>query len=296
MMDSKQLMPTFLTLIIAAFLQPESVFAGTQAEYQKLNSFCIGFNKWTDGGRKGKYPIPQGYFQGITHYCSAVDAMNRLYTTQNINQKKFLAGIVIGETGYVIGINPESHHLMPELFVLRGRSQMMIDQASQAEKYLMKALQLDPGHVDAYLNLGNLYLTTNRKEKAVEAAKAGLAIDSQHKPLRRLAAKLDIKLEEAKPSAQPQASPPPSALGQKGATQEIKPDATATSPAPVPPGLDKQIADAPLVKKSDMPVDAETTPPKIGSTTNPWCRFCPDTAPTATPAPSNPGAAPKAGQ
>jgi tetratricopeptide (TPR) repeat protein len=229
--------------------------------------------------------------------------MNRLYATLDPIKQRYEASLVGGETGYVISHVPENHFLVPELYALRGRAQSLIKQTPQAEASLLKALQLDPRHVIAYLSLGNLYLETNRKAKAVEATKTGLAIDPQNKPLRRLAAKLDIKLVEAKPeSVQPKSATTSGDQPQQGVGAEpvqggAKPTASATPSTPLAPEPVKQIVTEASIKASEKTGNAETATPNGGPSKNPWCRFCPDApAATAAPAASTPPTTPKAGQ
>jgi tetratricopeptide (TPR) repeat protein len=294
--------PVVLALILVAILRPPSVYAGTQAEYQALQQWCVGRDKWTAEGRKTDYPNPPEYFH-FHHYCAAMNAMNRLYATLDPIKQRYEASLVGGETGYVISHVPENHFLVPELYALRGRAQSLIKQTPQAEASLLKALQLDPRHVIAYLSLGNLYLETNRKAKAVEATKTGLAIDPQNKPLRRLAAKLDIKLVEAKPeSVQPKSATTSGDQPQQGVGAEpvqggAKPTASATPSTPLAPEPVKQIVTEASIKASEKTGNAETATPNGGPSKNPWCRFCPDApAATAAPAASTPPTTPKAGQ
>jgi tetratricopeptide (TPR) repeat protein len=294
-------MPAALALILVAWMQPAPLFAGTQAEYQALQQWCIGRDKWTAEGRKTDYPNPNEYVH-FHHYCAAMNAMDRLYATLDPIKQRYEASLVGGETGYVISHAPESHPLMSEVYALRGRAQALIKQTAQAEVSLLKALQLDPRHVAAYLSLGNLYLATNRKEKAAEAIKLGLAIDPQHKSLRRLAAKLDIKLDEVKSeSVQPKVSITPGERPQQGVgtepAQGTKPNSTVTPPKPTGMAANKQGVDVTPVKAGENTGNAEAAISKRGSPTNPWCRFCPDTpAAPAAPSPSTPEAIPKAVQ
>lgn len=278
------------------------VIAGTQAEYQALQQWCVGRDKWTAEGKHTDYPNPPEYFH-FHHYCAAMNAMNKLYSMIDARKQQYQAGLVVGETGYVLTHVAENHPLMPEVYALRGRALALIKQTGQAETNLMKALQLDPRHVGAYSSLGNLYLDSGRKAKAIESAKAGLTADPQNKSLRRLAGKLGMNLEELKlePTAlagQPTQTSPgklgdtPAMDAAKSATE--KSPATAVVPAaPAGPAEDGKGAHAPPAKPAEKPVNRDASPK------NPWCRFCPDSTdspPSPDPAASRPEAAPKAGR
>jgi tetratricopeptide (TPR) repeat protein len=279
-----------LTLAFFSALPPATGLAGTQAEYQALQSWCVGRDKWSAEGRKTDYPHPDEYFH-FHHYCSGMNALNSLYSTVDTRKQRYQAGLVVNETGYVIGHVPENHFLMPEVYALRGRGLLLAKQLPQAETSLLKALQLDPRHLGAHLSLGTLYLETNRKPKAIETAKAGLAIDPQHKGLRRLAGELGIKLEEVK-LAPPQQQPvtPPSA---SPTTPPTAPSSTTAPPGAPPSKPVRQEVDKPAEKTREAPKSSDTAPANAGSATNPWCRFCPETPSSDRPA-SSPAAAPKA--
>ncbi len=294
-----------LAPLLLSCLLPAQGIAGTQAEYQALQQWCLGRDKWTAEGRHYDYPNPEHYLH-FHHYCAAMNAMNRLYSTVESKQQQYQAGLVVGETGYVISHAAESHPLMSEVYALRGKALALIKQTGKAESSLMKALQLDPGHIGAYATLGNLYLDTRRKAKAIETAKAGLAVDPQSKPLRRLASKLAIKLEEIKSgearaeSAAPQDHP--GAAGDKSRKDASKSQAEPAPSAAVPPSAsssvssEKQVIETPT-RLEEKSADRESTPAKVGSSKNPWCRFCPEpNEQSAPPAqkPSMPEAIPKA--
>ncbi len=293
MKHMKHSLPAILIPLLLALLPTDPAFAGSQAEYQALQQWCVGRDKWTAEGRRTDYPNPAEYLH-FHHYCAALNAMNRLYSTIDARKQQYQASLVVGETGYVISHVPETHPLMPEVFALRGRALALIKQNSQAETNLVKALQLDSRHVGAYSSLGNLYLDSGRKAKATETAKAGLAVEPQNKSLRRLAGKLGIKLEEVKPEA----SAPVGQPVQGNQDKPGSPGAEAVKPAPQPiPAADRQIAEVPPAKSVEKPVSREASPSTGGSPKNPWCRFCPEaeiTPPPAGPAPSMPATAPKA--
>ena len=235
-----------LAFAVAAAWGSKPVFAGTQAEYRDLQQWCVGRDKWMAEGSKTDYPNPPEYFH-FQHYCSALRAMKSLYSATSQEKMRYASGLVINESDYVISHVPESHTMMPEVYALRGKAMAIVKQNASAETNLAKALQLDPKHVGAYATLANHYLDTKRRAKAEETVKMGLSVDPQHKALRRMAADLGIKVEAPKP-------------------EEVVTN-SATQPA--------ASVEAPAVQA--VPAGAPPPePPKIGSPTNPWCRFCPD--------------------
>lgn len=246
-----------LAMVLAMAFGSVPTFAGTQAEYRALQQWCVGRDKWTEEGRKTNYPNPPEYFH-FHHYCGALNAMKSLYTATSKVRMNYAAQSVMGETGYVINHVPESHTLMPEVYALRGKAMAIVKQNARAETNLVKALQLDPKHVGAYATLANLYFDTKRRAKAEETVKTGLSVDSQNKALRRMASDLGIKVEALKP---------------EDVTVELP-----VQPAPKAEVVVVEPASAPAEVDSAPTNATSPEPPKIGSPTNPWCRFCPDAA------------------
>ncbi len=304
MKNMKRSLSAILVPLLLIGLPPAPAVAGSQAEYQALQSWCVGRDKWTAEGRHTDYPNPPEYLH-FHHYCAAMNAMNRLYSTIDARKQQYQASLVVGETGYVISHVAETHPLMPEVFALRGRALALIKQNGQAETNLMKALQLDARHVGAYSSLGNLYLDSGRKARAIEMAKAGLAVEPQNKSLRRLAGKLAIKLEELKPAAsspteqttqanQDKSAPSPGLDATKPVLD--KPSVVGAVPAAATAPADRQVADSPATKPVEKPVSGEVNSGKEGAPKNPWCRFCPESEkspPPAGPGSSMPATAPK---
>lgn len=297
MIEMKKTLSAVLALIILVSLHSAPAFANKQAQYQGLQQWCMVYLDWNKKQKSGqtggvRIDIPTEFFSGVGHYCSAMDAYHKLQSTSDKNQQRYLLGLVIGETGYVVGHNAESHPFTAELYALRGRAQLFLKQNSKAEESLNKALQLDPRYTDVYASLGNLYLNTNRKAKAEEITQAGLAIDPQHRPLRRLADKLGIKLEGPKvESEKSQASPSPAELKPSDSAmlvQDIKPTPpppSSTSAETEPPKQDVNKAAKEASSKSN---DVDVLPANISTPRNPWCRFCPNTPAKADPLPTNP--------
>ncbi len=283
-------------ILLQAAIMSGHAEASRQAEYMEMNAYCIAYLKASRSNQISSLPNRPEYFSGLVHYCNAVEALNKLYSMSNPQQRRYLVQTVVGETGYVIGHNPETHYFMPEAYALRGRAQLLGKQMPQAEASLYKALQLDPRHVGAMHNLATLYLETNRKAKAVDTVKAALAIDTSHKGLRRLARELGIKVEEPKPSESTQPpSTEPVTKGSPSAAPSTPPPAEPSAQAPVAtttgnnPASTEKTADA----KRDLKDAPQAPVPALGSPTNPWCRFCPEAPGSDRPA-SIPATAPKA--
>ncbi len=270
-----------LTLLLAATCLPTAALAASENDYLALKIWCIERDKLAREGRSNEV-ISHANYAHFHHYCAAMNAMNKANVTRGKEDRRYQLGLVMSESSYVLSHSAADHPLLPAVYTLRAQSLISANKPADAERELRKALQMDPTQMEALLTLARLYSDTGRKDNAVKTVRAGLAIAPGNKSLRRLGAQLAMELppfEEAATEAAPTPPQPPSDK--------------AAEPAGSPtPNSD--------VKSGD-PVNPETGVPavetNIGSPTNPWCRFCPDT-PAAPPAatPSMPGVIPTAGQ
>jgi len=267
-----------IALLLALAGLPILAQAGTQAEYQALNTWCIGQIAGKSSAEKANQTTMAAAPRdsaGFAQYCEAYRVVMGMYGMSGAGHKSILLATVQNHLHYLIDSVPVDHYLLPEVYALRGRALYLNNQHAEAETALRKALQLDPRHAPVYATLADVYLDSKRKPMAQEAVRKGLALDPDSKSLKRLARALGIKVP-AKPA---------------NAAPNI-PEAPAKAPA-LEAGADKP---AEKVEKAP-PATTPTTPMAIGSTTNPWCRFCTDTpAAPAAPSPSTPGVIPKAGQ
>ena len=260
-----------LSLLIAANF-PGAAQAGTEAEYQALHTYCIGLIKWRLGGGKVARPYDQGLadIEYFLPYCEAMVSTGKLYTARSPTELRVtLAGIQTG-LEFLISQLPRDHYLLPEVYAQLGKALYLARKYDVAEANLLEAVGLDPRHAAAYSTLADLYRDSKRRDKAIEAARAGLALDPERSSLRRIARELGIDVNKIKKAPLPAAK-----AAVKDDAAPAKPDA---APDPVP--------------------DAAATPPwdaaESGHPGNPWCRFCPENqAAPAAPSPSTPGVIPK---
>jgi tetratricopeptide (TPR) repeat protein len=72
----------------------------------------------------------------------------------------------------------------PEVHIRLARTLSSMDRASEAFPHLQKAVELDQGNVEAYLELGNHYLDAKQPQEALEVFRKGLALDPNNIKLR----------------------------------------------------------------------------------------------------------------
>ena len=221
-------------------------------------------------------PGPPG---GFGHYCWGLEALNKLYLAQKSDQIKLQANNVQYETEYVIAHVAESNPLMPAVYALRGKGQMLGHKYRDAEESLTKALQLDPNYTEVYQTLIDLYLETSRKNKAIDTVKTALSFSPGNKGLRRRARELG--LDDAQlPPIPPVETKPKSTIEESGSGKQGGNDLghalSAEGETSSGPGTnDKNEA------KSQM---SGAGP----SEKNGWCRFCPPEELAAPPPLSTP--------
>ncbi len=262
-----------LTLLLAATHLPVAALADSQTDYQALKLWCIERDKWTQEGRTRAMtmPTPTHYYH-FHHYCAAVSALNKSHVVRNEVDRRYQLERVIGESNYVLTHVAANNPLLPEVHALRGQALLVGHKSADAERELLKALELDPKHLDAHITLARLYSDTKRKDKEIETVRSGLALAPGNRTLRRMGEKLGVELPspEEKPAA-------------------AVPDAPAAGNEPAPVGAALPNVEPAQSESGVSPIDIP-----IGSPTNPWCRFCSDT-PAAPPAssPSTPGVVPR---
>lgn len=241
--------------------------AGTLQEYKEMNDWCVARNKWEDAKRIGMLPPQPDRSYHYHHYCDAVRGLGDMYAAKNKRDFKFHYDFVLNNNGYVIGHVPADHHLLPLVYLLSGKANYLMKSYSAAETNYLAASRLDPRYAPIYTALAYLYMDTKRRDEAAKAVQTGLELDPTAKPLRRMAGQLNIKLEPLPVTPEP------------APAADSTPPMASTEPPPAPV---KQGPDAAPSVRSELSI--------IGSPTNPWCRFCPDTPPASAGAtPSTPG-------
>lgn len=244
--------------------------AGTTTEYKELDTWCIDLIKWQDSNRSGRTPPQPPDSYHYHHYCDSVRGLRRMYAPKDKRDFVFQHKFVLDNAKYVIVRVPPDHHLLPMVYLLMGKALDLAKHYAEAEANLLKAAQLDPQYLAVQVALANLYLGTNRKDKAMNAIRAGLDLAPDTKSLKRMAADLGMTIKPAPPkqdaaaivtheSTQPGSASIPSTSRTENTTEQ-----TDKAGSPV---------FSPITQETDPSFTSEV---KIGSPTNPWCRFCPD--------------------
>ncbi len=242
----------------------------TESEIKAMPPYCAA--------RLHKAPAQADYWAGVLgpdythvhHYCEGIGYLNRSYTAASARDKKFNLQSAMGNLNYIASRASPSGSLLPEVYLHRGQVNSLMKQDAAAIADLQKAMEMNPRLTRAYSLAAEHYLKLNQKNKALEVATDGVRHNPDSTTMQRLYMKAGGALPYPTPLPQP-AQP----------AEAAKPDAPALTP-PDPAGTGQAVealaspsvnADSAAVKPAAEAAPATT--PKIGSPSNPWCRFCP---------------------
>lgn len=205
------------------------------------------------------------------HYCDALKFIiranrslgNKAELTYNLEQaQNGLEHLLASEQTPDWILRPEAHVHLGKIYL----RMMRLGKGSEvkAVQNFEQAILIKPDYEPAYSALSDYYVDKGLKQKALNFVEEGLKQSPGSKRLLRRFTELGGKTP-----------PPPLAVSQPAASAEaVNPVVTRNQP---PSG------DAPSQPPSDVPASSrpepsqqQTTPPKIGSPSNPWCRFCTD--------------------
>jgi hypothetical protein len=214
----------------------------------------------------------------LNHYCDCLRFYNRALGARIKTNKGFFIQESIQGCDYVLEHTTEDFRFRPEMHYRKGLAyELKGDQISAAREFML-ALQGNPALPEVYQSLGDIYLQRKEKTKALELYTEGLRYAPNSKALQRRYFELGGK-EPLPHAITSEAEKMPPVADEKPTKPPIS--AAPTPAAPTQP--------APPAKHSTQPPSQP-----IGSPTNPWCRFCPETEQTRDPATSKPQAAPTA--
>ncbi len=198
------------------------------------------------------------------HYCFALNFINRYYRSRTAQDKHFNLNSALNNLDYMVTHADPGYSLMPEIYQNRGLVYSLMGRHGDAVTDMNKAIELNPRQAKAYNVLADYYRDTRQQQKALETVTQGLRHNPGVRSLQRRYTELGGTLPYPEPiqsgpvdasSSSPNAEAPPSAAP------------ADAMPAETPAGMGPAAPAAPPEPAAE---------PKIGSPTNPYCRFCPD--------------------
>jgi hypothetical protein len=216
------------------------------------------------------------------HYCDCVRFTNRAYRVMGKSKVDFSYNldVAMNNCGYVVSHVTPDFDMLPEVHLQMGIIHSLQGLDALAAGEYTKAMNGNHKLVRAYIGMAEFFIKSNDKKQALNTITEGLKSNPDSKALKRMYGELGGKMPYPAPVLPAEDSP----RNQPDKAAVTTPPSAAVSPAPA------TAAGTP----ADTSVEERT---QIGTPTNPWCRFCPDTPP-APPAssPSMPGVVPKGWQ
>lgn len=202
-------------------------------------------------------PVAQGRYAG--HYCDGLRFLDRAYSAMgNKREMDYYLGVAISNFSYELNRAKVDKARLGEFHVGKATALKLMGRKAEAATEFNKALNYKINSPEVYQALADHFHETGNKKKALEMATEGLKRNPDSIELKRRYTEFGGKL------------PYPEALA------ETVPDVeTDVKPVDKSESAAEETSDIP---DSNKPPTIAPSPEaaKIGSPTNPYCRFCPD--------------------
>ncbi|MFN3543475.1 MAG: tetratricopeptide repeat protein [Thiobacillus sp.] len=238
----------------------------TEAEVRSMPPICIA--KMTGGELAKQWTGMVGPdFVHVHHYCMGINYLSRAYGASNGRDRGFMLKNAHDNLMYMVKAASPSFAVMPDVYLNLGIVYRMRGDSAQAMTSFHKAIELNPRMARAYRELADSYMALRNRPKALEVVTDGLRHNPETRSLQRLYMELGGKLPYPEPVAKRETTPESMALGMR----QNEAGGGEASIAPTAPASRADSVDAPANQSGQ-----EAAPqPKIGSPSNPFCRFCP---------------------
>lgn len=195
------------------------------------------------------------------HFCDCIRFTHRAYASLgNWNDMRYNLQVAIGGCDYVFQHAKPGFYMFPEVHLQKGKALKLYRQEGKALNEFMNAIRGNPRLAPAYMELADIQVRSKKPQEALKTVTEGLRHIPDSKALKRRYIELGGRL-------------PYPARAEQAAAETPAPQVEAVI-APQPPAQQEQSVASPQVPPAGAPETAAE--PKIGSPTNPWCRFCPD--------------------
>ena len=248
----KVLIALMLSLISAPLL---AGFEPDANELKSLPQYCTPRIVQSDpaGWAAGQAQFGEGW-NHMHHYCYALNFVNRFYRARDAESKKDSLSQAISNLGYMLSHTSDSYFMRGQFMLDQGRAMILQGKKPQGLNVIQNALTLDPELEPGYRYIADYYKDMGKNGEALKWVSTGLKYAPQSRALQRRYKELGGKEPFPEPITKPEAVV---------AKVPQEPSAANDAANPVTPPA----------------AGAETPPPtvpKIGSSKNPYCRFCPD--------------------
>lgn len=200
------------------------------------------------------------------HYCGGLSYLKRYYGATTERERQFLLRLAHANLEYMVNHASPGYSLMPDVYFRLGEVHRFAGRVGNAKASYDKSIELNPRVASAYGGLADLYLKSGQRAKALEVVSEGLRYNPDTRSLQRRYRELGGKLPYPEP-----VEPAPAAAADS--SEQSKASETVTG---LKPETENPVAEAAGSSTPDSAPPTEATEQKIGSPTNPYCRFCPD--------------------
>jgi tetratricopeptide (TPR) repeat protein len=237
-------------------------FTPSPAEMAALPPYCAARFDENSAAFKTWRATMGSDFIHVHHYCAGLNFLNRAYGISSAKDRQGTLAGAVRNFDYVLTHTQPTFYLRADALMNRGIASSLMQKQAEAMQNLKQALEMNPKLVRAYVALADLYEKQKNRGKALDTVSEGLRQNPDTRSLQRRYTELGGKLPYPAAAAAPTAAQTDStAPAASAAPQAATPDTASPTAAPVPPVA--------------APPEA-IAPQKIGSPTNPYCRFCPD--------------------
>lgn len=217
-------------------------------------------------------------FMGMHHYCAGLNYINRYRFLVGDPHRSYYLSQAVPEIDYVAHDMPANFPLASEIYLNRGIAHQLMGKVADAIEDFTKSIDHNPKQVLAYIRLADLYKKIRRKSDALESVTKGL----KHVPNSKALQKTYLELGGQKPFPVPdkpkikaKVDKTPAKVGggelKSEPTLDPKPSKSVVKSMSTD-NRNKADGSPKYMEDSDR---GEVTQPKIGTPTNPYCRFCP---------------------
>ena len=255
------------TGLAALFAVPaaQAAWAPTAAEMAALPAYCgARFNEGSEAFKTWRSTMG-GDFIHIHHYCAGLNFLNRSYGMSSTKDRQGTLGGAVREFDYVLTHASPEFYLRAEILMNRGVALSLLKKPGEAIANLNQAIEKNPELPRAWMTLADMYDAQKQRTKALETVTEGLRHNPGTRSLQRRYSELGGKLPYPEPIKLAPVEPPQAAVAPETPAQPVESPTAANQPATA--------AAQPAEATPAQPAEAA---PKIGSPTNPYCRFCPD--------------------
>lgn len=239
----------FLLMGLSLTAHAEQPYGPTAEETKMLPDYCRNSAHWKS--------ILGPAATWNNHTCYGINWINRYYKSRSSGDKNFSLQNALGDFNYSVSKLPPDFALMPEIHMYRGITFSLMGRMGEAVADLQKSIGMDPKLTRGYNELADLYENRlSQPKKALEIITDGLRHNPGTTSMQRRYTRLGGKLPYPEPLSRPE------------------PAIAETPSGPAQGAVSEAVPPAAPVEKADAA--PETEKPKIGSPTNPYCRFCPD--------------------